>query len=102
MLDALQSAVELACQPTNAGPIERGRAAVLSQDRGFVLANIESVAKACLNLEDYWEYRRFLELCRLLDQDLTARVASWGLHHPDADVREAANDFTEHQPRGDA
>ncbi len=91
----LRSGIETACQPTGAGQIIRGRDAVLAMDHRYVLENIEAVARECLDIEDCWVYRRLLELCEMLDADLTQRVAHWGLDSKDSDVREASEDFTE-------
>ena len=96
----LQSAILLACYPTNTRQIEQGRQAVLEMDRDFTLVHIEQVARECLNLDDYWEYRRFLELCDLLDTKLAQRVACWGIGHVDPDVREAGDDFTKQTTTG--
>ena len=43
-LDALRAAVQLACQPQNAGRIVAGRRQVLALPRAWVLAHIERVA----------------------------------------------------------
>ena len=89
----LRAAVELSCMPINAGKIQKGRNAVLELDCKWVLGNIEEIAKNCLNLKDYWEYRRLLELCELLDASLTKRIAQWGLCSDDPDIHEASEDF---------
>lgn len=92
---ALAPAIALACQPTSMPEIIRGRDAVLAMDREWVLGAIEKTARETLDLDDYWEYRRLLELCLLLDSGLTRRVASWGACHVDPDVREAAEDYSQ-------
>lgn len=58
-----------------------------------MLEHIEQVAIAALDLSDYWEYRRLLELAELLDPGLLQRFVSLGLGNPDPDVHEAAEDF---------
>jgi hypothetical protein len=98
-IDDLRSSIELACQPQNAGLIVRGRSRVLALPRGWVLEHIEPVAIAALDLSDYWEYRRLLELAELLDPELVQRFVSLGLGHPDPNVREAAEDF-KREPSG--
>lgn len=92
-INDLRSSLELACQPQNAGLIVQGRSRVLALPREWVLEHIEPVATAVLNLSDYWEYRRLLELAELLDLGLLQRFVSLGLGHPDPDVHEAAEDF---------
>jgi hypothetical protein len=92
-LEALRSAVELACQPQNTRLITAGRQQVLAMPRAWVLQEIEKVAAEALDLTDYWEYRRLLELAGLLDAELVRRLVSLGLGSSDPDVREAAEDF---------
>ena len=92
-LDALRSAVQLACRPQNAGRIMAGRHQVLALPRDWVLERIEQVAVEALDLSDYWEYRRILELAALLNGALVQRIVAPGLNSLDPDVREAAQDF---------
>jgi hypothetical protein len=92
-LDDLRSAVQLACQPQNVSRICAGRRQVLEMPRDWVLEKIEQVAQDAVNLSDYWEYRRLLELAELLDTGLLQRIAAWGLHSGDEDVQEAVEDY---------
>jgi hypothetical protein len=92
-IDALRLAVQLACRPQNAGRIVAGRQQVLAMPRTWVIEYLERVAAASLNLSDYWEYRRLLELADLLDQELVQRLVLLGLDSTNADVREAAEDY---------
>ena len=96
MLETLRSAVELACQPQNAWRIVRGRETVLAMPRPWVLEHVRVVAEEALDLADYWEYRRLLELLDLLDPGLVQRFASRGLSSLDPDIREAAEEY--HRP----
>jgi tRNA threonylcarbamoyl adenosine modification protein YeaZ len=63
--------------------------------RGLALAlKIPSVAVTTLDLSDYWEYRRLLELIDLLgDGAMVQRFVALGSGSADPDVREAAKDF---------
>jgi hypothetical protein len=92
-LESLWVAVELACQPQNASPILRGREMILAMPRRWVLEHVASVATAALDLSDYWEYRRLLELLDLLDPELLQRFVLPGLSSADPNIREAAEDF---------
>jgi hypothetical protein len=92
-LDALKTAVSQACQPSYVPKIIRGRAEVLAMPRAWVLAHIEQAAYETLTLTDEWEYRRLLELFQQLDNGLAQRLVAHGLNSPDADIREAAEDF---------
>lgn len=92
-LDTLRAAIQLACQPQNAGRIVAGREQVLAMPRAWVLEQFEQVAAEALDLADYWEYRRLLELADLLDAELVQRLVPMGLGSSEPDVRETAEDF---------
>ncbi|MFO0844394.1 MAG: hypothetical protein U0797_18690 [Gemmataceae bacterium] len=92
-LDELRSGIELACQPTYVPHIVKGRSQVLALPRDWVLEHMEQAAVEALDLSDYWEYRRLLELAELLDSGLLRRFVSVGLGNPDPEVHEAAEDF---------
>lgn len=92
-MERLRAAVSLACTPQNAHRIVQGREAVLALPRDWVLQHLQAVATQVLDLSDDWEYRRLLELARLLDAELTARLVAIGIGHDDPDVRDAAEDF---------
>src|SRR5262249_4225224 len=92
-LDILRAGVQLACKPQNAGRIVTARNQVLAIARNWVLSHAEQVAAESLDLSDYWEHRRLLELAELLDAKLVRRLARLGLDSSDPDVREAADDF---------
>lgn len=92
-LDDLRTALRLACQPQNASRITAGRQQVLALSRPWVLEHFERLATESLDLADYWEYRRLLELAELLDAALVQRLVPCGLASSDPDVREAAEDF---------
>jgi len=89
----LLAAVQTACQPTYVPTIERGRKAVLALPREWVVANIERVVETGLDLTDYWQYRRLLELYSLLDPALVHRLVKVGEASNDPEIAEAARDF---------
>src|SRR5688500_18129676 len=91
--DALRVAVRLACQPSSDTKIVEGRTLALAMPRAFVTENLERIAREELNLADYWEYRRLLELAALVDDQVVRRIVVWGHGHADPDVREASDDF---------
>jgi hypothetical protein len=74
--------------------IDEGRRAVLGFPHSWLVEHIQSVARESLNLSDYWEFRRFLELVSLIDVELVAGIAAIGLDSSDFDIREAAEDFS--------
>jgi hypothetical protein len=85
--------IELACQCQNTRNITLGREAAAEVPRLWLLGRIEGVAERMLDLDDEWEYRRFLEVAELLDPGLLSRIISRGLTSGNAEVVEAAEDF---------
>ena len=87
----LREAVALACQPQNAGRIVQGRDRVAAMPREWVLANIDAIARGVLDLGDYWEYGRYLELLDHLGaRDKVSAIVAEGLKSADVDVRDMA------------
>jgi hypothetical protein len=85
--------LRLACEPTHISDITAARRAILSLPRAWVLEKIEIEAANLLDWDDDWIHRRFLELCSLLDRDLTIRSARKATTHQNPDIREAGEDF---------
>jgi hypothetical protein len=83
----------LACQPSYVPTILAARKAALSLSKEWLLANIEVEAEQVLNWSDDWEFRRFLELCSLIDTELTIRNAKRATASENSDIREAGEDF---------
>ena len=99
-MNDLRAAIHRACQPTTARYIVDGRDRVAAMPRQWVLANIEAVARDCLDLGDYWEYGRFLELLDHLGaRDLLGRFVEEGLRSADADVRDMSELWRERTER---
>jgi hypothetical protein len=91
----LRDAIQLACQPQNAWRIEAGRKKILAMPRLWVIEHIEQVANDAIDLSDYWEYRRLLEVAAMLDRELLQRLVAIGSRSHDPDVSEAAADFAQ-------
>jgi shikimate kinase len=68
---------------------------ILALPRDWVLERIEAEAEPLLLNGDLEEYRRFLELFLLLDEELTRKLALRALAHSDPEVVEAGQDFLE-------
>ncbi len=75
------------------GSIRTVRELILSLPRDLVLGRIEQETEPLLREGTYDEYRRFLELYEHLDERLTANLARRAASHPDADIREAGEDY---------
>jgi hypothetical protein len=91
LLDSLKDALQKACQPTYVPYILEGRKRVLAMPLPWVISNIEAVARESLNLSDYWEYERLLEVLNELSAtDLLKESVLAGLSSNDADVRDIA------------
>jgi hypothetical protein len=85
--------LRLACEPTHVPDITAARRAILSLPRAWVLEKIEIEAANLLDWDDDWIHRRFLELCSLLDRDLTIRAAQKASTHQNPGIKEAGEDF---------
>jgi hypothetical protein len=74
--------------------IELVRQALMSLPREWVVGRIEDQAEPLLSTGTYVEFRRLLELYKLLDPELTARLARRARESADPDIREAGEDFS--------
>ncbi len=54
------------------------------------------VAPAALDLNDYWDYRRLMEVSKMISDDLFRWAHEQGRGKDDPDVAEAYDDFKEH------
>lgn len=93
LLLELKEGLLLACQPSGITLIIQGRQRVLALPREYVLKHIEPLAAQLIDITDYWEYRRLLELAEMLDSELVQHFVAWGLNSEDPDVLEAAMDY---------
>ena len=91
--NALRFLLEWACQSQNSRNIQLGRDGLKSIPRDWLLSNIEKETKACLNLEDEWEFRRLTEIYFDLDIGLAKKLAQVGLQSENEEVVEAAKDL---------
>jgi len=89
----------LACNGQNIAPITIARSAICEIPRPWLLSNIEVSANDCLDLGDYWVYRRLLELYSLVDQELVRRLVPKGLTSADPEIRQAAHEFKDGSSR---
>ena len=82
-----------ACQAQQAGMIMTARERLARLPGKWFRENIIACSKECLDLEDEWEFRRFLELLSIKDSSLIRPLAESRLVSPNEEVREAAEDF---------
>ena len=92
----LIEAIKLACQSQNIHRILQGRGKVQRFEGSFINDNFLDCVGEALDLDDYWEYRRLLELCEVAAPQFVAHYVSRGTGHQDEDICEAANDFSSH------
>lgn len=89
----LKSFLECSCQSQNMQTILIGRRGVLSMPLPWVRENLPACVEEQLDLSDYWQYRRLLELCDAFDGSLLKRYVRLGIESDKDDIKEAANDF---------
>jgi hypothetical protein len=75
-----------ACVAQNPLNIDLGRATIIAMPRSWVLENLEAAAEPLLS--DEWCYRRLLELCWKLDQELVQRLALRAVTDENAEIKE--------------
>lgn len=85
-----------ACQSQNLIPITLGRKYLTMLPKEWVIDRIKEVATSVLDLNDDWEYRRFLELSEMISIDLLRWSHEKGMGSDNPDVLEAYNDYLEH------
>lgn len=73
--------------------VQLARDVILTLPLPWVLERVEAAAEPLLREGAGEEYRRLLELYRLLDRGLMTRLATRSAQHTDADAREAGADF---------
>lgn len=88
----LREALEMACTTQHIRNITLSRETLWALPREWLLQNLEEAAQATLNLDDYWEYLRLLEVAWPMDLDLVRRLSQRGAQSADPEVREAAQD----------
>lgn len=89
----LKSFLECSCQSQNMQTILIGRRGVLSMPSKWVRDNLPNCVEQQLDLKDYWQYRRLLELCDAFDGSLLKHYVALGIKSDIDDIKEAANDF---------
>ncbi len=84
----------------NTPNISKARQIIWAMPRQWVLEHIEAEAEPILAVATYWEYRRLLELCAGLEEELTQRLARRAVLQADAEIQEAGQDFLTEATQG--
>lgn len=85
-----------ACQSQNDRSITLGRTYLTMFSIEWITGRIMKVAPAALDLNDYWDYRRLMEVSKMISDDLFRWVHEQGRGSDDPDVAEAYEDYKEH------
>jgi hypothetical protein len=91
----LDHLLELCCRASHATNIELGRAGLLALPRAWLMERLPAAAEPLLQLEEYWEFLRLMEIVERLDEDFLRTLIERGMRSPDPDVREVAGDWRE-------
>jgi hypothetical protein len=85
--------LSLSCQASHIRPIQLGRRSLLRIPRAWLLEHLVDAASTTLDLSDNWEYRRYLEICSLIDPVFAEKVVQQCLSSDNIDIREASDEF---------
>lgn len=85
--------LRFACRAQHAGSIVAGRNAFKRLPADWLSAHLSSLTIRAINLNDAWEYRRFLELLSGENAKLLHTYVMTGLNSSDPEIREVASDF---------
>ena len=92
-LEVLKIIISTACHRQNITPIVLANEVVSKIDKEWLKINIPIAAEKIVCFDDYWEYRRLLELI----YDNVPELLEWGIikgsYSQDEDVKEAVEDF---------
>lgn len=85
--------VSWACKPQNDSSIMVARNRLSKFPTEWAGEKIKKTATSFIDISDYWEYRRLLELSESISKDLLKWVLSLGENSNDFDICEAVDDF---------
>ena len=94
-LGVLRYLLEVSCQAQHIGNINAGRRVFAMAPRQWLLATLPEVVDV-LDLNDEWEFRRYVELTSFLDPQCAEHVVHQALTSERPDIREAARDMAGH------
>jgi hypothetical protein len=91
-LRTLRYLLEVSCQAQHIGNINVGRRVLYRAPREWLLATLAEAVDV-LDLNDEWEFRRYVELLSFLDAARAEDAVQYGLRAKAADVRASAQDM---------
>lgn len=87
--------VSWACTPTNISPISIARNCLKQFPIDWVSSKIKKTALGVININDDWDYRRFLELSEIISSDLLKWAIKLNEKSNNTDILDTVNDFNE-------
>lgn len=82
-----------ACCGQNELPINISRKCLCDFPKDWICNKIQKLLFKSINIYDYWDYRRLLELSNMISDELLEWAISISNHSIDVDIIEAADDF---------
>lgn len=93
--DIIGKLVSWACQPTHIMLISIARDCLKQFPTDWVSEKIKQTVFNSIDINDYWDYRRLLEISEIISIDLLKWAITLGEKSDDLDIIEAVNDFKE-------
>lgn len=91
--EIISKLVSFACQGQNILPITIARDCLKQFPADWVSERIKETAFNSIDITDEWEYRRLLELSKIISPELLRWAVSLGENSDAPDIAEAAEDF---------
>ena len=84
-----------ACQSQNIKPITIAKNALIKFPYNWITEKIMKLCYQTMNIDDEWEYRRFLELVQIISNDLLKWAISLSKDTSSQEILIIANEFSE-------
>lgn len=92
-IEIIKILLSYACTPTHIAPITYARDLLLQIQTDWISNKIKDLVFESINIYDDWDYRRFLELSKMISDELLDWAISISNNSQNPDVIEAAEDF---------
>jgi hypothetical protein len=89
----LDHLLEYCCRASHTTQIELGRAGLLALPRAWLMERLPAAAEPLLQLDEYWEFLRLMEIVEALDADFLRTIIQRGMRSGDPEVREVAGEW---------